>query len=139
MLSLSIINDVAEITALEPFVEQITDAFSLDMGLSFQLQLVLDEAVSNVVHYAYGEAKGMPITINADLLEDGDGRQLTLTITDEGMEFNPLEQAPEVDTTLSAEEREIGGLGIFLIRQTMDDVIYERKENKNIFTMVKSV
>ena len=139
MLSLTITNSVSELAALEPFVEQLCEAYNLDMPLAFSLQLVLDEAVSNVVNYAYGDATGMPVTIHADMTDTDRGRQLMLQIVDEGTPFNPIEEAPEVDTTLSAEERQIGGLGIFLIRQTMDHLSYERKDGQNIFTLTKNI
>lgn len=123
--------------ALEPFVEQISEEYGLDMAFSFQLHLSLDEAVSNVVNYAYGEQKDMPITIEAQDTTVGDRRQLVLRLIDNGMEFNPLDEAPEVDVTLSAEERQVGGLGIFLIRQVMDEVNYERLDGQNLLTMIK--
>lgn len=123
--------------ALEPFVEQISEEYGLDMAFSFQLHLSLDEAVSNVVNYAYGEQKDMPIMIEAQEMTVGDRRQLLLRLIDNGMEFNPLAEAPEVDVTLSAEERQVGGLGIFLIRQVMDEVSYERKSGQNQLTMIK--
>lgn len=137
MLTLTIHNDVSEMAALEPFVEQISEEYGLDMAFSFQLQLSLDEAVSNVVNYAYGEQKGMPITIEAQEATVGDRRQLELRLIDNGVEFNPLSEAPEVDVTLSAEDRQVGGLGIFLIRQVMDEVSYERKSDQNLLTMIK--
>lgn len=137
MLTLTIHNDVSEMTALEPFVEQISEEYGLDMAFSFQLQLSLDEAVSNVVNYAYGEQKDMPITIEAQVITSEDRRQLMLRLIDNGIEFNPLEEAPEVDVTLSAEERQVGGLGIFLIRQVMDEVRYERQDGQNQLTMIK--
>lgn len=137
MLTLTIHNDVSEMAALEPFVEQISEEYGLDMAFSFQLHLSLDEAVSNVVNYAYGEQKDMPITIEAQDTTVGDRRQLVLRLIDNGMEFNPLDEAPEVDVTLSAEERQVGGLGIFLIRQVMDEVNYERLDGQNLLTMIK--
>ncbi len=137
MLKLTIHNNLSEMAALEPFVEQISEEYGLDMAFSFQLHLSLDEAVSNVVNYAYGEQKDMPITIEAEMTTDADRRQLVLHLIDNGMAFNPLEEAPEVDVTLSAEERQIGGLGIFLIRQVMDEVRYERLSEQNRLTMVK--
>ena len=139
MLSLTIKNNVADLAALEPFVEQICEEFSLDMTIAFNLQLVLDEAVSNVINYAYGDATDMPISIQADVVATDNGRQIVIEIADKGMPFNPIEEAPEVDTTLSAEERQIGGLGIFLIRQTMDELRYDRRQDTNIFTIIKNI
>ena len=106
----------------------------------FQLQLALDEAVANIVDYAYGEATGMPISITADVSVADDGsRELTIRLIDHGFAFDPLAEAPEVDTTLGAEERPIGGLGIFLIKQMMDKLKYERAGEENVLTMIKKI
>lgn len=137
MLKLTIHNDLSEMTALEPFVDQMSEEYGLDMAFSFQLHLALDEAVSNVVNYAYGELQGMPVIIEAEKSTDNDRSSLVIRIIDNGLEFNPLEEAPEVDVTLNAEERQIGGLGIFLIRQVMDEVRYERLSDQNRLTMIK--
>ena len=137
MLKLTIHNELSEMAALEPFVDQIAEEYGLEMAFSFQLHLALDEAVSNVVNYAYGEQHGMPVIIEAEKSADGDRSLLVIRIIDNGVAFNPLDEAPEVDVTLSAEERQIGGLGIFLIRQVMDDVKYERSADQNQLTMIK--
>lgn len=135
MTSLLLTNNVTEIAKLGPFVEQFCEAAGLDTSLSFKLQLVLDEAVSNVVNYAYGDAKDMPITINADIKDTKEGKVLCIEVIDNGIAFNPIENAPVVDTTLTAEERPIGGLGIFIIKELMDNVSYQRLEGNNILTM----
>lgn len=139
MFNLTIKNDVSELAALEPFVEQIGEELGLDIPLTFNLQLALDEALTNVVNYAYGDQKDMPIEVNADVVENGKQRQIVIDIIDHGVPFNPIEEAPEVDTSLSAEERQIGGLGIFLIRQTMDDLRYSRRNDTNVFTLIKNI
>ena len=139
MLCLTITNDINELAALEPFVEELSETYGLDTTMTFNLQLALDEALTNVVNYAYGDATGMPITLEAEMQQTQTGRRLVFTLTDKGMPFNPLENAPEVDTTLKAEDRDIGGLGIFLIRQMMDELKYTRSEGKNVFTLIKNV
>lgn len=139
MNSLTLKNNITELSKLAPFVEQFCEVEGIDMHHAFQIQLVLDEAVTNVVRYAYGDKTDMPITINADITDNDEGRLLTLQIIDSGIAFNPITNAPEVDTTLSADEREIGGLGIFLIQQTMDMVDYQRAEGNNILTMQKNL
>ena len=139
MHSLSIKNSVAEMAALEPFVEELSEEYGIEMSVSFNLQLALDEALTNVVSYAYSEATGMPVTVNAEVEEDGGQRRLVIDIIDHGMPFNPIEEAPEVDTTVGAEQRQIGGLGIFLIRKTMDELRYRRDEGTNVFTLIKNI
>lgn len=140
MLTLTINNSLSEMSALEPFTVQMGREFQLDQTLVFQLQLALDEAVSNIVNYAYGEATGMPVTITADVAAADDGfRELKLCLLDHGFAFNPLAEAPEADTTSDAEKRQIGGLGIFLIRQMMDKLEYERVGEQNVLTMIKKI
>lgn len=140
MLTLKINNSLSEMAALEPFTVQMGREFQLDQTLVFQLQLALDEAVSNIVNYAYGEATGMPVTITADVAAADDGfRELKLCLLDHGFAFNPLAEAPEADTTSDAEKRQIGGLGIFLIRQMMDKLEYERVGEQNVLTMIKKI
>ena len=140
MLTLTINNSLSEMAELEPFTVQMGMEFQLDQTLVFQLQLALDEAVSNIVNYAYGEATGMPVTITADVAAADDGfRELKLCLLDHGFAFNPLAEAPEVDITSDAEKRQIGGLGIFLIRQMMDKLEYERVGEQNVLTMIKKI
>lgn len=139
MTSLFLTNNVTEIAKLGPFVEQFCEAAGLDMSLTFKLQLVLDEAVSNVVNYAYGDAKDMPITVNVNIEDTPEGKLLQMEVIDRGIAFNPIKNAPAVDTTLSVEERPIGGLGIFIIKEMMDNVSYQRKEGENILTMTKKL
>lgn len=137
MKQLVLKNNIQQLALLADFVDQLADELSLDPALCFNLNLVLEEAVSNVVMYAYPQDEEHELTVDA--LWDADTKQLSLVIKDHGVPFNPLEQAPDVDITLSAEEREIGGLGIFLVNQIMDNVEYERKDGQNILTMQKSI
>ena len=129
-------NRIEEIERLAVFVEELADEAGIDPATSFNLNLALEEAVTNIINYAYPQGEDHTFTLTAD--KDGKGT-LTLTLNDEGTAFNPLEQAPEVDTTLGVEERDIGGLGIFLIRQIMDDVCYERTDGHNILTLTKQL
>lgn len=99
----------------------------------FKIRLSVEEAVSNVVNYAYMQGEGW--------VEVGTGRTgelLAVTIKDAGKPFNPLGK-PDPDITLSAEERGIGGLGIFLCKKMMDSVEYEYSDGCNILTMTKRV
>lgn len=118
---------------LSPFVEEICEELGLGPELLFNLNLVLEEAVTNVVMYAYPEGEVHQIWLSA---EEHNGC-LVFTLQDEGAEFDPT-AVPEADVTLSAEEREIGGLGIFLIRQIMNEVSYRRIDGRNVLTMKKN-
>ncbi len=132
--SIILSNDISEISKLNEFVEEIGNEFSLTPDVVFNLNLVLEEAVVNVINYAYPKEEHQSIYLSARLHEDS----IILVLTDSGVEFDPT-IAPEVDITLSAEERPIGGLGIFLIRQIMNEVKYDRIDGKNILTLEKKL
>ena len=125
-------NEVAEISKLAIFIEELGEEFGLSPELVFNLNLVLEEAVSNVILYAYPKEEHQTISLIARKKDN----QLIFVLTDSGKEFDPT-QAPDADITLSAEDRPIGGLGIFLIRQIMNTVEYQRIEGKNFLTLVK--
>ena len=126
--SLVMRNDIQQIPTLAEWIETI----GLPEELNMPINLALEEAVSNVMLYAYPGGSGQV------LVECNKSDKLVFTITDSGVPFDPTQQA-EPDVTQSFEERPIGGLGIFLVRQIMDDVRYERKDNKNILTLTKQV
>ena len=127
-------NEMAEIEKLPVFIEELGDELGLSPEWVFNLNLVLEEAVSNVILYAYPKEEHETISLVAKKI----GHQLIFVLTDSGKEFDPT-QAPDADITLSAEERPIGGLGIFLIRQIMDKVEYQRIDGKNVFTLEKKL
>ena len=127
-------NEVAEISKLAIFIEELGGEFGLSPELVFNLNLVLEEAVSNVILYAYPKEEHQIISLIARKKDN----QLIFVLTDSGKEFDPT-QAPDADITLSAEDRPIGGLGIFLIRQIMNTVEYQRIEGKNVLTLGKEL
>jgi serine/threonine-protein kinase RsbW len=122
-------NDVAEVPVLAAWVEQLGEELGLDMPEVFQLNLALEEAVVNVMNYAY-EGEGL-----IKLSVTSDGQEVVFILEDEGKEFDPT-KVDDPDITLSVEERQIGGLGIFLVQQFMESVVYCRKDGKNILTMI---
>ena len=132
--SIILTNDISEINKLSEFVEEIGNELSLAPDVVFNLNLVLEEAVVNIINYAYPKEEHQSIYLSARLHEDS----IILVLTDSGVEFDPT-IAPEVDITLSVEERSIGGLGIFLIRQIMNEVRYDRIDGKNILTLEKKL
>lgn len=127
-------NDITEISRLAEFIENVGEEFMLTPDLVFNLNLVLEEAVSNVILYAYPKEEHEFITLSVKK----DDNMLIFVLTDSGKEFDPT-QIPDADVTLSAEEREIGGLGIFLIRQIMNTVEYQRIEGRNMLTLRKEI
>ena len=126
--SLVMRNDIQQIPTLAEWVDMI----GLPEELNMPINLALEEAVSNVMLYAYPGKSGQV------LVECTKTDKLVFTITDSGIPFDPTQQE-EPDVTQSAEERPIGGLGIFLVKQIMNEVHYERKDGKNILTLVKEM
>lgn len=131
---LTIHNRIEELTQVATFVEELCEEMKLGAEWVFNLNLVLEEAVTNVIMYAYPEGEDHEIWLTATT-QDG---MLSLVLQDEGKPFDPTE-VPDADVTLSAEERPIGGLGIFLIRQIMDEVNYQYVDSRNVLTMRKNV
>lgn len=125
-------NDVNTVTRLQPFIEEIGETLGLSSSQTSKLNLAVEEAVVNVMNYAYPAGTYGEVSIDAK----ADGKQLEIILTDCGMPFDPT-VCKDVDTTLSADKRPIGGLGIHLVRQIMDSVSYERVGENNVLTLVK--
>ncbi len=106
-----------------------------DESLRFKLRLSIEEAVDNVVRYAYAGGIGW---LEAGTELSPDGLQLLITLRDAGIPFNPLD-IEDPDITLGADDREVGGLGIFLCKQLMDHITYSYSDGCNILTMVKNL
>lgn len=132
--SIILANDISQISRLNAFIEEIGNELSLSMDVIFNLNLVLEEAVVNIINYAYPKEEHELIYLSARMHEGS----IIFVLSDTGKEFDPT-AAPDVDVTLSADERQIGGLGIFLIRQIMNEVKYERIEGKNVLTLEKKL
>ena len=98
------------------------------------LNLALEEAISNVINYAYNDEKEHLIQLVFSL----NSKELAIQIIDDGVEFNPILKE-DSKSDLPLEERNIGGLGILFIKKVMDQLHYERKGNKNIFTIIKNI
>ena len=119
--SITLPNDVQAIPQLATFIDGVCEALEFDAGQTMEMNLAVEEAVVNVMNYAYPEGTVGEVQIDAEANEE----RLKFTITDYGAPFDPTTYA-KADTTLSAEDRPIGGLGIFMIRQYMDSINYER-------------
>ena len=117
------------------FVEEMLESFECPMKFQMAVCVAIEEVFVNVAHYAYGDAEG---DVNFGIGFDEENRNVIFRMADKGVPFNPLEK-PDPDITLSAEDREIGGLGIFITNKTMDSVTYTYENNENILTMVKKI
>ena len=105
------------------------------MKIQTAVCVAIEEVFVNVAHYAYGEGEG-DMTLGIGFEEET--RTVTFRMSDKGVQFDPLKK-PDPDITLAAEDREIGGLGIFIAKKTMDTIHYEYKNNENILTMIKKI
>ena len=124
--------------AVNDFIHEQIKPFSCQSQTLFQIDLAVEEIYVNIAHYAYSPDKGT-VQIDCSVEKTSDApAKLTVSFTDRGKAFNPLAK-PDPDITLSVEEREIGGLGIFLTKKYMDSVLYERKDNQNILTFTKII
>ena len=128
-------NDIQQIPQLAEFVEDVAEIAKLDVGLTMSLNLALEEAVSNVIMYAYPPGADGLVDVEAIIRKN----ELRFIISDTGVAFDPT-AAPDADVTLDVSERPIGGLGIFLVKNIMDNVSYIRSDDgKNILTMIKKL
>ena len=115
------------------FVEEQLDELDCPPAKSIQISVAIEEVFVNISNYAYSPSVGQ-----AEIFFDhtDDSKEMIMTFTDSGVPFNPLERE-DPDVTLPAEQRQIGGLGIFMVKKSMDDVKYEYKDGKNILTIRK--
>ena len=132
--SIVLSNDTQEVPQLNAFVEEVCQTVGFSQPVMMQIKLAIEEAVVNVMKYAYPSGHRGEVTIEA---ASNDVR-LKFTIIDSGKPFDPTVQS-EVDTSLSAKQRKIGGLGIHIMRQNMDSINYERMGNLNVLTLRKKI
>ena len=127
-------NDVQEVPKLAAFVDEICEAAGMDMATAMQMNLAIEEAVVNVMEYAYPAGTKGEVRIEAQVHDT----YVEFTLSDDGKPFNPTDKG-EVDTTLSAEERSIGGLGIMLVKHYMDKIKYKYVDNQNVLLLRKNL
>ena len=130
--SLTLNNKVSEISKLNAFVMSATAALNMEKVLANQLKLAVEEAVTNVIDYAYPNG----FEGNIDITIEADENRIRFILSDSGAEFDPT-SVSKADTTLTVDERPIGGLGVFLVRNLMDSINYERTDGKNVLRMEK--
>jgi len=128
----AVIDSVTEVTE---FVDGVLEEMDCPMKAQVQIDVAIDEIFSNIAYYAYeGQEEPGSATVRIEPLDGRAG--VALTFIDSGMEYNPLEKE-DPDVTLSLEKRNIGGLGIFMVKKTMTDLIYERVDGENHLTLIK--
>lgn len=126
------VENIARVTA---FVDEQLEAMDCPMKAQIQIDVAIDELFGNIAHYAYRPDVG-PATVRVEFLKEP--RAVELTFMDSGIPYDPLEK-DDPDISLSIEEREIGGLGIYMVKKSMDAVSYEYKDGHNILRIQKKI
>ena len=135
MKELTIAATIENIGTVTDFVNEQLESLDCPMKAQMQIDIAIDELFGNIAHYAYNPEVGYA-TVRVEVIEDP--LAVVITFIDKGVPYDPLAKA-DPNTTLSAEEREIGGLGIFMVKKTMDDITYEYKDGQNILAINKSL
>ena len=135
MKELTITATVENIGTVTDFVNEQLEALDCPMKAQMQIDIAIDELFGNIAHYAYHPEVGNA-TVRVEVTEEP--LAVIVTFIDKGMPYDPL-RAVEPDITLSAEERNLGGLGIYMVKKSMDEITYEYKDGKNILSIKKKL
>lgn len=127
-------NQIGELEKIARFIEEICEELGLDMELQMNLNLVIEEMITNVIFYAYPK----DVEEEIELLVKSDGKKLTIVLSDKGMEFDPTTRE-NPDPDVNPAERDLGGMGIFIVKNIMNEVTYQRLDGKNLLTMTKGI
>ena len=135
MKSLTVPARIDQLDTVQEFIQQELETQDCMPKVMIQISIAVEEIFVNIAHYAYQPVEG-DATIRCEV--GGDPLEVTIQFLDNGKPYNPLEKE-DPDVTLSAEERGIGGLGIFMVKKSMDSLDYEYQDGKNILTIKKSL
>ncbi len=135
MKELSVDAVVENIEIVTEFVNEQLEEFLCPMKAQMQIDIAIDELFGNIAHYAYHPEVG-PATVRVEVTENP--LSVIITFIDNGVPYDPLKTA-DPDTTLSADERQIGGLGIYMVKKSMDEITYEYKDGSNILRIKKEL
>ena len=117
------------------FVDEQLETWGCSPKVQMQIDIAIDEIFSNIANYAYNPETG-PATVRVSV--NGEPLTVTITFIDQGVPYDPLAKA-DPDVTLSAEERDVGGLGIYIVKKNMNEITYEYKDGKNILRIRKEI
>ena len=132
---LKLVANLNNIPRVMAFVDKELEALKCPLKIRMKIDLAIDELIANVANYAYASGKG---EVTVRFAFDETDRMVSITFIDEGVPYDPLKKR-DPDVTLSAAERQIGGLGIFLVKKTMDSMEYKRENGCNILTIYKKI
>ena len=127
--------DVNNLFEVQMFIDEQLEEAGCSMPAQIDIDVAVEELFVNIASYAYGEEIGVAV-VQVSVHEDP--LSVEITFMDNGEQYDPLAK-PDPDTTLSAKERKKGGLGIFMVKKSMDNVSYEYKDGKNILTIKKNL
>ncbi|MCI9083814.1 MAG: ATP-binding protein [Lachnospiraceae bacterium] len=126
------IENITEVTA---FVDKQLEALGCPLRAQMQIDIAIDELFGNIAHYAYNPQVG-PATVRVEVVQEP--LSVVVSFIDHGIPYDPLARK-DPDIALSAKEREIGGLGIYMVKKSMDEVSYEYKDGQNILRIKKNL
>ena len=132
---ITVMADVKNLEAVTAFVDEGLEQFDCSPRIQMQLDIAVDELFSNIAYYAYQPGTGT-VTVRLEITEEP--VSVMLTFIDGGIPYDPLSHT-DPDTTLSAEQRQIGGLGIFMVKKSMDAVSYQYIDGKNVLKIRKNL
>lgn len=135
MKELTIAATTENIPAVTDFVNEQLEALDCPMRAQIQIDIAIDELFGNIAHYAYNPDVGSA-TVRVEVSQDP--LAVIITFIDKGVPYDPL-TSEDPDVTLSAEDRQIGGLGIYMVKKSMDEISYEYKNGQNILTIKKRI
>ena len=135
MKELTVEAKIENIEAVTDFVNEQLEALDCPMKARMQIDIAIDELFGNIAHYAYNPEVG-DATVRVEVVEDP--LAVVITFIDKGVPYDPLAKA-DPDITLSAEDREVGGLGIFMVKKSMDEITYEYKDGQNVLKIRKNI
>lgn len=135
MKEMTIAATIENIDAVTDFVNEQLEALECPMKAQMQIDIAIDELFGNIAHYAYNPDIG-EATVRVEVVEEP--LSVVITFIDKGVPYDPL-RAEDPDTTLSAEERSIGGLGIFMVKKSMDEISYRYENGSNILSIRKKL
>lgn len=135
MKELTLAATVENIKTVTDFVNEQLEALGCSMKAQMQIDIAIDELFGNIAHYAYKPDVGS-VTVQVEVTQEP--LAVIITFIDGGVPYDPL-KSEDPDITLSAEERQVGGLGVYMVKKTMDEILYKYKDGKNILSIKKKL
>jgi anti-sigma regulatory factor (Ser/Thr protein kinase) len=133
-MRIEISNKLEELANVIAALEEFSESAALNIGIATAAELALDELLNNIISYGYLDSDSHVITVEISVVN----QTLQLVISDDGIPFNPFEQqTPDLESSI--EERELGGVGIHLVKNVMDECSYQRLKERNVVTLVKKL